>query len=389
MTKLNWLPLALAMIGIAAQAAEPAGLEELRAELARQKSVIAAQQQQLDSLAESVEKSPGAGVMSATHVGFYGEVHYNAFREPDPVIGKSNFHAHRAVILLSHEFADNLHFYSEVEFEGAADESEIETELEQLFIDWKISDKVSLNIGQFLLPVGLLNETHEPNVFYGVERNPVEEKIIPATWWEKGLMVRARPMDGVAVDFAVHNGLRGDVAGLGGGDGLREFRQEFGGSRAEDMGYTLRVKYLGIQGLELGLSVQLQDNINDQSVTPEQASATLTEIHADWQVRDFRFRALAAQWDIDGGMARATGADSMEGFYLEPSWKVTESMGLFARYNQWNTAANAPGKTDDEQINVGVNYWLKPQVVLKADIQSTNQPGGQGDGFNLGMGLSF
>ena len=365
-------------------------IQSLRAELARQQSLITAQQAKIEALADSLDKGQGApAAEGATHVGFYGEVHYNYLKKADPVIGKSNFHAHRAVILLSHAFNDNLHFYSEVEFEGAPDSTEIETELEQLFIDWRLNKQVSLNIGQFLLPVGLLNESHEPNVFYGVERNPVEEKIIPATWWEKGVMIRTLPRDGLAVDLAIHNGLRGDVAALGGDDGLREFRQEFGGSKADNLGYTLRVKYQGIRGLELGASVQRQDDINNGAASPDKAAAILWEAHANWSRQALTVKALATQWSIDGAMAKAAGADRMTGLYLEPSWKVNEQVGVFARYNQWNTAANLAGKDDEQQVNVGLNYWISPQVVLKADLQDTNRPGDAGDGFNLGMGLSF
>ena len=366
-------------------------LDDLRAELATQKAQIAAQQSQLEALATAVENQKATASNSATTVGFYGEVHYNSFKEPDPAIGKNNVHAHRAVILLSHAFNDNLRFYSEVEFEGAADETEIETELEQLFIDWRVHPKLALNIGQFLLPVGLLNESHEPNVFYGVERNPVEEKIIPATWWEKGVMVRAVPAEGLAVDVAVHNGLRGDINTLGGADGLREFRQEFGGSRAEDLAYTLRVKYQVINGLELAASFQQQENITQSHdlVVGGKASAQLMTAHVDYHWQGFGLRVLGAQWDIDNAVAKATGADKLAGFYVEPSWKVTDKIGVFARYNQWNTAANQVGKSDDEQLNVGVNYWIDPRVVLKADIQNTNQKNKAGDGFNLGVGLSF
>ena len=366
-------------------------LEDLRAELAKQKAQIAAQQSQLEALATAVENQKATASNSATTVGFYGEVHYNSFKEPDPAIGKNNVHAHRAVILLSHAFNDNLRFYSEIEFEGAADSSEIETELEQLFIDWRVHPKLALNIGQFLLPVGLLNESHEPNVFYGVERNPVEEKIIPATWWEKGVMVRAVPAEGLAVDLAVHNGLRGDINTLGGADGLREFRQEFGGSRAEDLAYTLRVKYQVINGLELAASFQQQENITQSHdlVVGGKASAQLMTAHVDCHWQGFGLRVLGAQWDIDNAVAKATGADKLSGFYVEPSWKVTDKIGVFARYNQWNTAANQVGKSDDEQLNVGVNYWIDPRVVLKADIQNTNQKNKAGDGFNLGVGLSF
>ena len=366
-------------------------LDDLRAELAKQKAQIAAQQSQLEALATAVENQKATASNSATTVGFYGEVHYNSFKEPDPAIGKNNVHAHRAVILLSHAFNDNLRFYSEIEFEGAADETEIETELEQLFIDWRVHPKLALNIGQFLLPVGLLNESHEPNVFYGVERNPVEEKIIPATWWEKGVMVRAVPAEGLAVDVAVHNGLRGDINTLGGADGLREFRQEFGGSRAEDLAYTLRVKYQVINGLELAASFQQQENITQSHdlVVGGKASAQLMTAHVDYHWQGFGLRVLGAQWDIDNAVAKATGADKLSGFYVEPSWKVTDKVGVFARYNQWNTAANQVGKSDDEQLNVGVNYWIDPRVVLKADIQNTNQKNKAGDGFNLGVGLSF
>lgn len=366
-------------------------LDDLRAELAKQKAQIEAQQSQLEALATAVENQKATASNSATTVGFYGEVHYNSFKEPDPAIGKNNVHAHRAVILLSHAFNDNLRFYSEIEFEGAADETEIETELEQLFIDWRVHPKLALNIGQFLLPVGLLNESHEPNVFYGVERNPVEEKIIPATWWEKGVMVRAVPAEGLAVDVAVHNGLRGDINTLGGADGLREFRQEFGGSRAEDLAYTLRVKYQVINGLELAASFQQQENITQSHdlVVGGKASAQLMTAHVDYHWQGFGLRVLGAQWDIDNAVAKATGADKLSGFYVEPSWKVTDKVGVFARYNQWNTAANQVGKSDDEQLNVGLNYWIDPRVVLKADIQNTNQKNKAGDGFNLGVGLSF
>lgn len=368
-------------------------VDDLRAELARQKAQIAAQQAQLEALASAVEsQSKTTGTLNnATSVGFYGEVHYNGLQEPDAAIGKNNIHLHRAVVLINHTFSDDLHFYSEFEFEGAADSTEIETEVEQVFIDWRVHPKVSLNIGQFLVPVGLLNETHEPNVFYGVERNPIEELIIPATWWEKGVMIRALPAEGLAVDFAVHNGLRGDANTLGTADGLREFRQEFGGARVEDMAYTLRVKYSGINGLELGVTAQQQKNITQSSdlLVGGKAPATLLEAHADWHWQSVGVRALFAQWDIDNDVANVIGADTMTGFYLEPSYRVNDKVGVFTRYNNWNTAANAVGKEDDEQVNIGINYWIEPRVVLKADVQNTNKLNDEGDGFNLGLGLSF
>ena len=46
--------------------------------------------------------------------------------------------------------------------------------MEQMYVD---VDYGSFNAkyGVFLIPVGILNETHEPDTFYGVERNSVEK----------------------------------------------------------------------------------------------------------------------------------------------------------------------------------------------------------------------
>lgn len=369
------------------------GLDELRAELARQKTLIDTQQKQLESLASTMEAAPAATSADATTVGFYGEMHFNHRDDNDPAVGENNIHLHRFVIFLGHQFSDNLSFKGELEFEGAPDSTEIETEVEQAYIEWTLNDAVSLSIGQFLVPVGLLNETHEPDVILGVERNPVEEFIIPATWWEKGIMARWQAAPGLALDAALHNGLNGQGAGgiaaLGTPDGLREFRQEFGGARAEDLAYTLRVKYTGVAGLELGATVQQQENIvqTDDLLFGGEAAATLVEAHADWHWNKIGLRALAARWDIDNALADTNGTDLLQGFYIEPSLKVQDNLTVFARYNQWNTAANASGLDDSKQVNVGANWWIHPRVVLKADVQDSNQVAG--DGFNLGMGLSF
>ena len=37
-----------------------------------------------------------------------------------------------------------------------------------------------------LMPVGIINERHEPPVYYGVERPFVDTVIMPTTWFEVG-----------------------------------------------------------------------------------------------------------------------------------------------------------------------------------------------------------
>jgi hypothetical protein len=59
-------------------------------------------------------------------------------------------------------------------------------ELEQAYIDFTLNGGRSARTGLFIVPVGIINETHEPPTFYGVERNAVENTIIPSSWWEAG-----------------------------------------------------------------------------------------------------------------------------------------------------------------------------------------------------------
>ena len=76
-------------------------------------------------------------------------------------------------------------------------------ELEQAYVEYDWAENQSLKAGLYLLPVGILPETHEPATFYGVERNPVETYIIPSTWWEGGLAFSGGFADAMRYDFVI------------------------------------------------------------------------------------------------------------------------------------------------------------------------------------------
>jgi hypothetical protein len=100
------------------------------------------------------------------------------------------------------------------------------------------------------MPVGILNETHEPATFYGVERNDVENIIIPSTWWEAGGALNGYYSNGISWDLALTSGLAipttGDNAFR-----IRSGRQKVSEAIANDFAYTGRLKYTGVRGLEL------------------------------------------------------------------------------------------------------------------------------------------
>ena len=322
-----------------------------------------------------------------TTFGGYGEVHYNSLEQDDSSATKDAVDFHRYVMFTGHQFTDSIRFFSELELEhSVAGEGKVgEIELEQAYIEWDATDNLSAKAGLFLMPIGLLNETHEPNTFYGTERNNVEKNIIPATWWEAGAALKGQLSPGLSYDVAAHSGLY--IAE--GKYKPRDGRQKVGKAKADNMAFTGRLKYTAIPGLEVAASLQYQIDVRQGEGAA--IDGTLFETHVAWQRDDFQLRALYARWDFDDVInATVDGASEQAGLYIEPSYKLNEKLGLFARYSQWDNSAAAAVDSQITQFDLGVNYWLHPHVVFKFDYQNQDAPGEAGyDGINMGVGYSF
>ena len=320
-----------------------------------------------------------------TSIGGYGELHYNSFKDQD---NKLDFH--RFVLFFSHEFTDKLRFVSELELEHSiAGEGQTgEIELEQAYVEMDFNNKHSAKAGVFLLPVGIINETHEPDTFYGVERNPVEKDIIPATWWEGGVAFNGQLGNGFSYDVAYTSGLATPTTGSNAYK-VRSGRQKVGNAVANDGAITGRVKWTGMPGLELAATAHYESDLTQgQGVAGTESSATLFETHAVYQKGPFGLRALYARWDLDGAAAKSVGRDEQVGWYIEPSFRISPQWGVFARYNEWDNNAGDTAATEKKQTDVGVNYWPHENVVLKLDVQRQSGAANT-DGFNLGLGYQF
>lgn len=345
-------------------------------------------QAQFNQLANQVDAN-STGSTSDTTVGGYGELHYNNLSSETKGEDKREMDLHRFVLFVNHEFNDDIRFFSEFEIEHsiAGDGKVGEVEVEQVYVQFDLNDNMKANAGVFLIPVGIMNETHEPPTFYGVERNPVEKNIIPATWWEGGAMLSGNSASGISYDVAIHSGLNVEA---GPAEAkfvdIRSGRQKTGEAAARNMAATARVKYTGISGLELAASLQVQDDITQES-TDGVDGATLIETHARYNVANVTLTGLYANWDIDGDAVKAADKDTQDGGYLEASYKISPKFGVFVRQNEWDNGG--AGDTSKSQTDVGFNYWPHEDVVIKADYQSQNDIAGDFDGFNLGVGYQF
>ena len=365
-----------------------ASLQSLSQMVEQNVAATEAANQKAEILAENLESQPMVAE-SKNSLGGYGELHVNMLENQLSGEDSNIMDFHRFVLFYGHRFNDRLRFNSELEVEHAVSGGDEpgEVELEQAYVEYDWAANHSLKAGLFLLPVGMLNETHEPPTFYGVERNPVESNIIPTTWWEGGLAFNGGFADGLRYDFAVHSGLYTDADAR---YAIRAGRQKVAKAKFDAPAWTGRIRWLGVPGLELSASVQYQQDIT-QETDPTAGSAWLYSGHLSWIRGGFGLRALYARWSLDGEGPAAIGADRQDGWFVEPSWRFNERWGVFARYSHWDNLAGSAVDSAYAQTDVGVNYWLHPNVVFKFDYQDQDAPAGRAemDGFNLGVGYQF
>ena len=362
--------------------------QALKRQLASTEQKASAASAQIEKVA-AAESTGGAGWAENTQIGGYGELHYNNLDGEGGASDKDELDFHRFVLYFGHQFTDRIRFFSELEVEHSffsSSSGKGEIEVEQAYVEFDLNANHRAKAGLFLLPVGILNETHEPPAFYGVERNPVEAAIIPSTWWAGGMGLSGNLGAGFGYDLAVHEGLNTNA---GASYAVRSGRQKTSEARATDLATTARLSWTGIPGLTLAGTFQHQTDIT-QGLDATAGSANLYEVHGVFNRGPFGLKALYARWDLDGSGPAAIGADEQMGWYIEPAFRINEQWGVFARYNEWDNRAGISGNTEKQQTNFGANFWPHPDVVLKADYQiQDNDDGKNQDGFNLGVGYQF
>ncbi len=342
---------------------------------------VDAQQEAIAVVADAIEEQTEP--TSRVKLGGYGELHYNNLDSGEEI----DFH--RFVLFFGYDFNEKTRFFSEFELEHAlaGDGKPGEVELEQAYIEHLFNESTKATAGVNLVPVGILNETHEPDTFFGVERNNVEKNIIPSTWWEAGVGFNKQFNDRVGLDLFLSSGLNTPVSGSK-AFLIRSGRQKVAEAKASDLAYTARIRYNPIPGLQLAATYQHQTDLTQGALD---VAADLFEVNAQYQKGGFGLKALYANWDLDNNVdtINAARAEQM-GYYIEPSYRFggAREYGVFARYSVYNNNAADSDSLDVEQMDIGFNYWLTPTTVFKFDYQDQSE-GGSDDGFNLGVGYSF
>jgi hypothetical protein len=312
------------------------------------------------------------------------------------------------VLFFGHEFTDNLRFFSELELEHsiAGDSKAGEIELEQAYIEYDFNQSASAKAGLFLMPVGIINETHEPTTFYGVERNEVEKNIIPTTWWEAGIGGTYRFDNGLSFDAVISSGLdMNDTDKVGNFTyNIRKGRKKTSKQKANDPIFAIRGKYTGIPGLELAATILHQTDMgqsdnpsNEDSITVDIGSGTLYEAHTIYSHAigpgTFTGKALYSRWEIDIDDPAHNAAETQYGWFVEPSYRLPTSVGDIGIYGRFNKLNYYSGSEKNYNIwEAGANWWIHDKVVLKANYiykEDTINSNNDERGFDVGLGYQF
>jgi hypothetical protein len=353
-----------------------------------------------------------AVAQESTTIGGYGEIHYtNLSGRNTP----AEINLRRFVVYLAHTFTERLSFRSELEVEDAKIEGGSaggEVALEQLILDYRVADRMTLRTGLLLAPMGIINETHEPPTFNGVDRPAFDHDVIPTTWRELGIGIVGTVPLGEGLSYRVYllNGLRAD--GFSGEEGIREGRQEGREATFANPSLTGRLEWVR-PGLRVGGSFWYGGTTaGDTLLGMGSFDAPLTVLSADarYEVGGIALRGVIANANVgDAEQINALyGSDvgsRIAGGYVEGAYnllhalapKSTQRLNAFLRYEQYDTHAGVPtGTTRNEEFarritTFGLVYKPTWNTAFKGDYEIRRTAAGtaESETLRLGMGYQF
>jgi hypothetical protein len=349
-------------------------------------------------------------------LGGYAEGIYTAFVK-DKGDRKNQIDFLRFVLYAGYKFTDRIVFNSEVELEHASTGESGSVSLEFATLDFLLAEWANPRIGLLLIPMGFLNEIHEPPFYFGTRRPETEQRIIPSTWRENGLGLFGS-FFGEQFEYKLY-GVNGfDASGFD-ESGLRGGRQKGSKALAEHFAFVGRLDWHPLPGLLVGGSGYVGNSGQNQTdgtteLDLPDALTTLVEAHVQVRWRGLHLRGLATRSTVDdagalnvalGNAPGGTGiAEEMLGAYGEIAYELWQwispgsemTLEPFYRYEWIDTQQTVPtgfvrDETKRNQIHtLGLSYKPIPNVVLKADYRNVAaEAGSPADEVNLGIGLVF
>lgn len=320
-----------------------------------------------------------------TKISGYGELEYIFKQDNGNGNGGNTLDPHRVVLNVTSQLADWIEFNSELEWEhggsdGGADGS---ISVEQAYLTFKLNPVFNINSGVMLMPVGAINQNHEPVNFYSSARPALDTYIIPSTWQEMGLGVSGALHKKIDYQLMATTGLDGTA--FNAEKGVREGRQGFKKDNNRNFGVAGRLDLRPIEYLTTSLSFYSGNSAPSGSPT---AYTTIAAVNGRYRFSDFELAGEYAHvyQDRPEVLSDEIGRN-MSGYWIEGAWHAMPQAWkkgklaaadtvLFARYSEINTqeggvvdASKKSGRFDRNYTTVGVSFMPIPSVAIKADYQ--------------------
>ncbi len=345
----------------------------------------------LGPAASQVYFLPDAGVSLAG----YGEVVYENFSEtredgkPADKVDRIDFL--RNVIYLGFKFNDRFYFNAEIEYEHAkvGDGAPGGVAMEFGYIDAILSPKAVFRAGMILIPMGIINEWHEPPTFYGALRPETERYIIPTTWRGGGFGFLGHFPNGLGYRIFIVEGMNVFKYSA---NGIRSGRQSTARAIAENFALTGRLDYTGIKDLNLGASF-FTGKSGDTHNTPNlDVTTTVLSAHGIYRKKGLEVRGVIAWSQIGnaGELNRLRGltagneiGEQQLGYYVTLAYDILQhirpeggvaTLSPFIQYERVDTQFKVPDgasknpANDRRNVILGLMYKPIPTVAFKLDL---------------------
>lgn len=309
---------------------------------------------------------------SPLSIGGYGEMYY-AHTQNSGKANTSKADLYRFVPYIGYKFSDNIILNTEIEFEhggikdGAQGDGYVIVEF--MYLDFLINPKFNFRIGNMLVPMGLVNEKHEPTLFTTVQRPNTSKMLIPSTWHENGAMIYGEIIEDLTYKFGGFTALDLSLGANSANNWLRDSRiGSFGNTDRGDnednlkLAIVSRIDYSGISGLNIGLSSYIDPNLK------------MYDLHADYSKGGFRTYGVYTQTNrsktINGKPEKAKGGFINIGYDLLSFTKSNHKLPVFFQYENVSPQDKVTNTLSGNKIKtktIGINYFPHDQVVLKLD----------------------
>ncbi|MFO0691018.1 MAG: hypothetical protein U0900_20135 [Myxococcota bacterium] len=326
-------------------------------------------------------------------IGGYGENRIRTFHNGGDDDRDNVYDQLRAVLYVGYKFDEHWVLNSEIEYEHGGEEVGVEF----LTVDYMWRNEVNFRAGNLLVPMGFINEIHEPNFYFGAERPEIERLILPSTWHENGAGIWGTIANRIEYRAYAINGFDGQNFTS---NGLRDGKQGGAEAIANDFAFVGRVDVDVVTGLMVGGSVYTGQSGQEQKSAASgterdlpDARTTIYELHAQYKAYGVSLRALWTEAFVDeaGRLSRVLAkgptdsiAQQMRGWYVEAGYNIMPlfyesprmSLEPYFRFEQYDTQRGVSDlgfsrdRTKDVDLYVaGIQFKPIPQIVFKLDFR--------------------